>query len=65
LNFLIAEAYRNKALYEYFKDAPLPKYSKDNELGFFLSTTTGGPLEKKKKKVYRVSEVVARAALKI
>jgi hypothetical protein len=43
----------------------LPKYSKDNELGFFLSTTTGGPLEKKKKKVYRVSEVVARAALKI
>ena len=40
------EAYRNRAIYDYFKDCPdKPKYTYDDNAEYFFRTTTGGPIK--------------------
>lgn len=62
----IAEAYRNKVVYEYFKDCPdKPKFSLDHKTEYFLATTTGGPIKETKRYKPLTQDQIARAALKI
>lgn len=66
LMIFIAEAYRNKTVYEYFKDCPnKPKFTHDDPASYYLQITTGGPIKAKRKQPERLQEIVARAALKI
>ena len=47
---IIAEAFRNKMVYEYFKDCPeKPRYKHDKAVEYCLKTTTGGPINEAKK----------------
>ena len=44
--YYAAEAYRNKIVYEYFKDCPdKPKFTHDHKQNYFYQTTTGGPIK--------------------
>ena len=41
----LAEAYRNKVVYDYFKDCPdKPRFTINGKTEYFLKTTTGGPI---------------------
>ncbi|CDW71946.1 UNKNOWN [Stylonychia lemnae] len=58
------EAYRNKVVYEFFKDCPdKPRFRHKEKTSYYLQTTTGGPIRAIKTQYISSREQIARAAL--